>query len=79
MAILEFAGTEGRSAFRALLSDDSPYVRMWVASQLLADGEEEAVEVVESLTEARGPLGHGARIALGQWRAGEHSSPFDDF
>src|SRR5262245_56757427 len=45
---LEQRGTAGREAFAALLADESRHVRGWVASQLLALGDERGVPVLEA-------------------------------
>jgi hypothetical protein len=69
-------GVEGREAFRQMLADPSPYVRLWVASQLLSEGDLEAVRVVEAEAGAAGLRGTSAKVVLAEWRAGRLGSPF---
>ncbi len=71
-------GPVGRDAFRGMLADESPYVRMWVAAQLLSEGDVGAAGVVELETEAEGLRGFDATMVLKEWRAGRLHSPFSD-
>lgn len=75
---LESCGEAGRSAFKLLLANDSEYVRIWVASQLLADGDESGVPVLEELVAGGGALGFDAEIVLKEWRAGRLQPPFTE-
>lgn len=74
---LQAQGSDGRSAFQALLADQSPQVRLWVASQLLSEGVSEAARVVEAEIFAGGLGGLSAKLILEQWRAGRLASPFE--
>lgn len=69
-------GTDGRMAFRNLLTDQSPHVRLWVASQLLAEGEADAATILEKDTTTEGLHGFSAQMVLKDWRAGRLASPF---
>jgi hypothetical protein len=60
-------GAVGRDTFRGMLADESPYVRMWVASQLLSEGDVEAARIVEVEAEAEGMRGFAATTVLKQW------------
>jgi hypothetical protein len=65
-------GVPGRVAFRRLLQDPSPHVRIWVAAQLLAEGsgaEREAVRVLKEIETHRGTRGFNAGMTLKVWRA----------
>ena len=73
---LEAQSVEGRNAFRALLADQSPHVRLWVASQLLSQNILEAADVVEAEMLSGGPGGLTAKMILEEWRAGRLASPF---
>jgi hypothetical protein len=61
---LHVQGAEGRTAFAALLDDESPHVRSWVSAQLLSEGDARAVPVVEQLASESGLLGFTAQITL---------------
>jgi hypothetical protein len=74
---LQAQGGDGRSAFQALLADHSPHVRLWVASQLLAEGVSEAAKVLEAEIFAGGVDGLSAKLILEEWRAGRLASPFE--
>ena len=70
------SGSAGREAFREMLADESRYVRLWVASQLLSEGDVEAERVVEVEAKAEGIGGFTAITVLKEWRAGRLRSPF---
>ena len=72
---LERRGPAGRSAFRALLCDDSRHVRGWVASQLLALGDESGVRVLESDAQLGGLGGLASRTVLAEWKSGRLEPP----
>ncbi len=76
LKMLKGHGSEGRYAFRALLADSSPHVRLWVASQLLSEGESGAAEVIEAEVAAGGIHGFRAEMVLKEWRAGQFRPPF---
>ena len=73
---LSAQGETGREAFRELLHDDSPYVRSWVAAQLLSELDEEARLVLQSLSKLGGLVGFAADMVLREERAGRLMSPF---
>ena len=74
---LEAQSIEGRTAFRALLTDQSPHVRLWVASQLLSENVLEAAKVVETEMLAGGSGSLIAKVILEEWRSGRLASPFE--
>lgn len=57
-------GDEGRRAFRLMLADESPHVRCWVASQLLALGDQSGVEVLEESAASGGLQGLSSTLVL---------------
>ena len=69
-------GAEGEAAFAALLQDDSPHVRGWVAAQLLSGGERSAIPVIEELAALPGIRGFTAATTLKEFQAGRLRSPF---
>ena len=52
------------------------HVRAWVGAQLLAEGDEAALPVVEALATEPGLRGLGAKMVLEQYHSGRHGSPF---
>jgi hypothetical protein len=75
-SVLKNAGDVGYAAFRSLLKDDSPHVRLWVASQLLSEGVTEAARVVEAEVASGGTHRLAAEMVLKEWQAGRLRSPF---
>jgi hypothetical protein len=73
---LEVMGEPGRAALRHLLEDESPFVRSWIATHLLAVGDASARGVLEALSTQPGLLGFGARVTLREYEAGRLTSPF---
>lgn len=73
---LEKQGATGREAFSSLLMDESPYVRLWVAAQLLSEGKGEAAQTVEAEVSSGGLRGFTAEMILEEWEAGRLGSPF---
>jgi hypothetical protein len=69
-------GESGESAFRSLLMDESPHVRVWVATELIASGDQAARLVLEELAEQRGLLGFNAAVVLQEFDAGRLRPPF---
>lgn len=69
-------GDAGREAFRELLHDDSPYVRGWVAAQLLYERDAEARLVLQNLRKLSGEVGFNADMVLREDVAGRLMSPF---
>jgi hypothetical protein len=63
-------------AFRSLLQDDSPHVRGWVAAGLLAQGDVDALPVIEKLTADGGLVGFDAEMVLREHNQGRLGSPF---
>lgn len=73
---LQAHGAEGKEAFRALLLDESPHVRSWVAAQLLPEGEPGAQVVLEHLRGEPGLLGLSAETVLVAHFKGTLRPPF---
>ena len=69
-------GVAGQTVFRDLLKHPSADVRCWVAAQLAAMGEAEAVDVLRSLAVDSGPLGFNANITLHELELGHLRPPF---
>ena len=69
-------GPNAMEAFKVLLSHDSRHVRMWVASELLSDGDLEAKPILEELTKNPGLIGLNASIVLDEFGEGQLRSPF---
>ncbi|HET6671429.1 MAG TPA: hypothetical protein VFH15_14475 [Pyrinomonadaceae bacterium] len=69
-------GDPGREAFRELLHDDSPYVRGWVAAQLLCESDAQARLVLQSLRKMPGVVGFDADMVLREDLAGRLMPPF---
>lgn len=66
----------GKAAFHALLSDPSPHVRCWVATDLLTRGDPDARRVLQELAALPGLLGLAASTTLHEFDAGRLRSPF---
>jgi len=73
---LRSLGTSGHRAFQGLLRDPSPSVRTWVAAQLLAEGDLEALSVLRDLVDEQGMGGFNARITIQEYEAGRLKPPF---
>lgn len=69
-------GPTAMVAFKVLLSHDSKYVQMWVASELLAGGDLEAKVILEHLASSPGLIGLNASVVLDEFGAGQLKSPF---
>ena len=69
-------GEAGRAAFHPLLADPSPHVRGWVGAQLLSEGDEAALPVVEALAAEPGIRGFTARRVLEEYYCGRLGAPF---
>jgi len=69
-------GSPGLAAFKSMLFDESPHVRGWVAAQLLSQGDEDAVTVMEQLAAEPGIRGFKAVTTLKEFRVGRLRSPF---
>ena len=68
-------GDRGNLAFERLIEDPSPYVRLWVAAQLLFFGQSSARPVLEEMASLTGPLALSARMTLREHDAGRLKSP----
>ena len=73
---LEGHGDEGLLAFRKLLAEESRHVRLWVATQLLALGDESGLAVLEADVLKGGLLGFESETVLEEWREGRLRPPF---
>ena len=69
-------GPGAMEAFKVLLSHDSKHVRMWVASELLSDGDLDAKAILEQLASSPGLIGLNASLVLDEFSAGQLNSPF---
>jgi hypothetical protein len=71
-------GEAGKNAFAGLLTDESVHVRTWVAAQLLSEGNERAVRVLEKIAQedSSGLTGFAAETTLKEWKRGRLSPPF---
>ena len=74
--LLREKGVPGTIAFEELLKHESPHVRCWVASELLAAGITKAIPILDELSLEVGLLGTSARMVLQQYEAGRLRSPF---
>jgi hypothetical protein len=68
-------GAAGVAAFEALLTDESPHVRSWVAAELLVRGRPQARPVLQALSESHGLIAFSARMTLQEHDAGRLRSP----
>ncbi len=75
-------GDRGNLSFERLLGDESPYVRLWVASQLLYFGQTGKIfydvgpiEVLNELSASKEPYALAAIIVLEQHSKGVLKSP----
>ena len=75
---LEDQGSIGRDAFRSLLGDASPHVRIWVAAQLLSEGDASVRSVLQALRHEPGTQGLAAETVLAEHEAGNLCSPFGE-
>lgn len=73
---IEEHGELGRQTFKNLLSDESRHVRGWVASQLLALGDEVGVATLEAEVLEGGIQGFDSEMVLTEWRNGRLKPPF---
>jgi len=69
-------GPSGIAAFRASLHDPAPEVALWVAGQLLAEGDSVALKVLQSLSQLSGFTGLSAAVTLREHHAGRLAPPF---
>jgi HEAT repeat protein len=76
LSFLQSQGQSGREAFSQLLADESAHVRIWVAAQLLAEGDESALPVLRELVAGSGLLGFEAEITIREYEARRLRSPF---
>jgi hypothetical protein len=76
-AYLELAATSGgMTAFRQLLQHSAVHVRLWVAAQLLAEGEASAQRVLEAIASGGGVQAFNARSTLAEYTRGTLRPPF---
>lgn len=77
-AYLELAATfGGMTAFRQLLQHSEVHVRLWVAAQLLAEGEASARHVLEAIASEGGVQAFNARSTLEEYARGTLRPPFE--
>jgi hypothetical protein len=76
LGCLSLHGSDGLVAFSALLHDQSPHVRSWVAAELLAAGDRSAVPIMEQLAAEPGIRGFTAATTLKEFHAGRLQLPF---
>jgi len=74
-ACLTSFGSAGQTAFAALLHDESPHVRSWVAAQLLSTGDTSALPIMQQLAAQPGIQGFTAATTLKEFHAGRLLSP----
>jgi len=75
---LRSLGPSRSQAFRDLLRDESPWVRSWVAAQLISEGDPEGRRVIEVLAKEPGLVGFSNMTALREFDAGRLGSPFSE-
>jgi hypothetical protein len=68
-------GDRGNLAFERLVEDPSPYVRLWVAAQLLFLGQSAGRVVLEEIASQSGRHAFSAKITLSEYDAGRLKSP----
>jgi hypothetical protein len=61
LSFLQSQSESGREAFHRLLADESAHVRIWVAAQLLVEGDERALPVLRELVAGFGLAGFRGR------------------
>jgi len=77
-AYFELAATsDGMTAFRQLLRHSAVYVRLWVAAQLLAEGEASARHALEAIASGDGVQAFNARSTLAEYARGTLQPPFE--
>lgn len=72
---LVMKGDRGNLAFEKLLFDECPYVRVWVAAQLLFLGHADANGALEELSASGGRIGFSASVTLEEYKNGRLGSP----
>lgn len=70
------ATASGRLAFRHLLQHESDQVRLWVAAQLLSEGDQLALATLEALATQHGLISFNAQVTLAEYEQGSLCSPF---
>lgn len=75
---LRTLGATGAIALNELMSHESPYVRSWIATELLVRGDTSAKPVLKALAAEPGLLGMSAMVVLQEYDAGRLRSPFTD-
>ena len=69
-------GSYGLSALKDIMQHESPYVRIWAATEMLTNGDETAKAVLISLAAEEGLLGASAKAVLNEHVKGRLRSPF---
>lgn len=64
-------GEKGEAILRRLMKDRSEAVASWAATDSLPFAEAQALEVLDAIAAAHGPIPFNARMTAKQWRAGE--------
>jgi hypothetical protein len=73
---LKSQGEIGRSTFKDLLHDKNNYVRVWVAAQLLSEGDLKALPVLREIEKSSGLLAFDAKMTIQEFEAERLQSPF---
>ncbi len=69
------AGNAGIDAFRRLSDDADPHVQSWVASQLLYDGDQTMVAILQRIAQRDDMIGFNASMVLREHNKGTLGSP----
>ncbi|MEJ0091023.1 MAG: hypothetical protein WDM80_14925 [Limisphaerales bacterium] len=73
---LKSQGEIGCSTFKDLLHDNNNYVRVWVAAQLLSEGDLKALSVLREIEKSSGLLAFDAEMTIQEFEAGRLKSAF---
>ena len=76
VASLREAGPVGIAALHSLMSHESPHVRSWSSTELLASGDNSARPVLEALSLLPGVVGFNAAVVLREHETSQLRSPF---
>lgn len=69
------AGNIGFDAFRRLANDPDPHVQSWAASQLLHDGDQTMIAILEHIAQRDDMIGFNASMVLREHNNGTLGSP----
>ena len=69
-------GNAGQKALQSLLDDESVFVRNWLASALMIEGNVKARKVLEEISIMPGMEGFNAKITLEEFDAGRLDKSF---